>query len=167
MEKMASCNPEGILTQLSGALMEEVEKIKGQGRFNYYKKNCFTYIKVSDEFSSIPTEILRPHGYQGLSIMKKQNSPRTHISVLTSVEQRKTSRDKLHEVWNKWRSIDIPFKITSVEIWLHTSKETGARTYLCGYLVSSPIIEEIRVDLGWKPKQKYYNMHISTCEKPI
>jgi hypothetical protein len=148
-------------------LMNSVKHLACKGRFNYYKKNSFAYIQISDDFSIIPTNILDNLGYQQVPLMAKENSPRTHISALTQVEQRRTNKRRLKQVWKKWRGKNINFRIVGVEQWQHTSKENGEKKWICGFEVESCQIEEIRVELGWEPKQYFYNMHITLCEKPI
>ena len=148
-------------------LMKSVRHIPSKGRFKYYKGNSFAYIQISDQFSIIPTKILDHLGYQHVPLMAKQNSPRTHISALTHEEQKRTSRKRLKQVWKKWRGKNINFSIVGVEQWRHTSKETGEKKWIYGFEVESSQIEEIHVELGWEPKQYFYNMHITLCEKPI
>ena len=148
-------------------LLNSVNHLPCRGRFKYYKKNSFAYIQISDDFSIIPTKHLDHLGYQQIPLMAKENSPRTHISALTHVEQRRTSKRKLKQVWNRWKGKNIDFRIVGVNQWYHTSKETEENKWICGFEVESYQIEEIRMELGWEPKQYYYNMHISLCEKLI
>jgi hypothetical protein len=153
--------------QYSSILLRSVQRLQCRGNLKYYHKNCFTYVQIPDVFSTIPTEILKQIGYQEVPLMAKVDSPRTHISVMTTVEQRRTTRSRAKKVWKKWKDKKINFKIVDVQIWPHTTKETEERKWICSFSVRSQQVEEIRADLGWQPMQHFYNMHITLCEKPV
>lgn len=153
--------------QYSSILLRSVQRLQCRGNLKYYHKNCFTYVQIPDVFSTIPTEILKQIGYQEVPLMAKVNSPRTHISVMTTVEQRRTTRSRAKKVWKKWKDKKNNFKIVDVQIWPHTTKETEERKWICSFSVRSQQVEEIRADLGWQPMQHFYNMHITLCEKPV
>ena len=115
-------HPDATMNDHSRNLLNSVNHLPCKGRFKYYKKNSFAYIQISDDFSIIPTKHLDHLGYQQIPLMAKENSPRTHISALTHVEQRRTSKRKLKQVWNKWKGKNIDFRIVGVNQWYHTSK---------------------------------------------
>ena len=73
--------------------------------------------------------------------MSRANTPRTHISVLNSFEQRRVPEETAYQVERKWRNREVPFEIETVEIWRHIKKERGEHTYI------------------------HYNMHMSVSEK--
>ena len=97
--------------------------------------------------------------------MSRANTPRTHISVLNSFEQKRVPEETAYQVERKWRNREVPFEIETVEIWRHIKKERGEHKLLCCFKVKSAMIEAIRENLGKEPTSIHYNMHMSVSEK--
>ena len=127
--------------------------------------NFFTFVQVQDEFTTIATQILSSCGFEESPLMKIPNSPRTHIAIMNSYEQRRISRERANKVFRKWDHCEITFQIEKVQMWPHYNRETGERKLMCCFKVKSPTIEAICEDLGWEVTSVHYNMHMSVSEK--
>ena len=165
MSKMAQYNDAQEKHKYSTKILEAVKSVECKGKLKAFFQNRFTYIRVSDDFSSIPTMILQPFGFQEVPLMEKANSPKTHISVMTYAEQRRVTRRQLKQVLRKWKNTVITFTIECVQTWPHTVKETGEKKWICCFKISSNHIEAIRVELGLESVVESFNMHLTVCEK--
>ena len=162
---MADSHIETLLHYHSATLLESVKTLECKGMFRMFFPNFFTFVQVQDEFTTIATKILSSHGFEESALMEIPNSPRTHISIMNSYEQRRLSREKAYEVLRKWRYCEITFQIEKVQMWEHYYRETGEQKLMYCFKVKSPMIEDIREDLGCQPKSLNYNMHMSVSEK--
>ena len=162
---MADIDVEQLLSQFTIPLLEVVSTLECSGRFRMFFPNFFTFIQVDDNFTHLATEILASCGFEEGPLMSRPNTPRTHISVLNSFEQRRVPEETAYQVERKWRNREVPFRIETVEIWRHIKKETGEQKLLCCFKVKSAMIEAIREDLGKEPTSIHYNMHMSVSEK--
>ena len=139
---MAQYNDAQEKHKYSTKILEAVKSVECKGKLNAFFQNRFTYIRVSDDFSSIPTKILQPFGFREVPLMEKANSPKTHISVMTYAEQRRVSRRRPHTV-----------------------QETGEKKWNCCLKTTSNHIEAIRVDLGLEHESESFNINLTVCEK--
>ena len=149
------------------SILETIQPLECKGKLKFYWQNCFTYVQVSDDFTNNPLKVLGPLGYHTVPLMNKEDSPRTHISVMTATERNRITRRRLRDVANKWRYKDVPFKVVGVESWFHQVQKTGDTKWLYVLKIESPQINEIRGSLGLQPSSTYYNMHMTICEKPV
>ena len=147
-------------------LMDAVKTLECKGRFDFFDRNLFTFVKVDDKFSIITTENMKHLDYKRLPMMLKPFTPGTHITVMTNYEQKRVSRAKLWKVYNKWKDVEVLFKIKGVELYPHQVKD-GEEKMICTFEISSDTIDHIRLDLGLDVKTKYYNMHMSLCERSL
>ena len=153
------------MTHYKISLLEAIRKLECRGRISYYGRNLFTYVRISDEFSYLATEILAPLGFTLVPLMDKEFSPKTHISLLNNYEQDfVVQRVNVENTFRTWRSRDITFKIEELKFSEQRDKNTGLMKNVCMLTVSSTNIETIREDLGVEAKSDYYSCHIKLCE---
>ena len=164
---MADCNIDQLLSHYSSPLLEAVSTLECRGRLRMFLPNFFTFIQVNDDFTHLATEILSSFGFEEGPLMRRANTPRTHISVMNTFEQRRVSQERANQVKRKWRNRKITFSIEKVQIWRHFVRETGDSKLVCCFKVKSAMIEAIRKDLGWTPTSTHYNMHMSVSEKSL
>ena len=93
---------DGFMAQYRQLLLNAVNHLNCSGRFQFFGRNGFSYIKVRDDFSRIPLNLIQHDGFKPRPMMLlQQHSPRTHISVLTGLEQTEIMKNK-----HKLREVD-------------------------------------------------------------
>ena len=167
LSRMLGSYIDDLLDDFSYKILESVQTMEWKGKLRMFIPGFFTCIQVSDEFAIKATQILSTSGFELSPLMEKQNSPRTHISVMNSTERRQVPQWRAHQVRRKWQNCEIPFLIENVQMWVHTSNETQERKLLCCLKIKSELIKIIRVDLGCEPSSTHYNMHMVVSEKSI
>jgi hypothetical protein len=166
MTTMAQNEIDHILSNYASTILEEVRELKCRGRIQVYGRNLFTYIDIDNNFSYLPTDILAPHGFTLVPLMRKRFSPKSHISMMTNHEQDHiVEREDVNFTYDKWRDTDITFEIEDIQLDCHRDKNSGHMKIVCILIVSSPIIEAIRRDLGMRDNSDFYCCHIKVCEK--
>ena len=61
----------------------------------------------------------------------------------------------------------IDFNINNVTTFFHENRRTGARKVNLTLEIESPSIRQLRMDLGYKPYNKAFNMHVTLLEQEI
>ena len=140
-------------------------QLEWKGQFKMFFPNCFSCIKVNDDFSTISSKILSAYGFQEVSLMKVPDSPRTHISIMNNYEKKRVKKYRAYRTARKWQDCEVTFRIYAVTMCIHNVKNTQHKKLLCSFQIHSPTIDAIRIDLGCSPSNVYYNMHMTVCEK--
>ena len=166
MTTMAQDEIDYIMRNFASTILEEVRKLECRGRINVYDRNLFTFIDIDNNFSYLPTDILARNGFTLVPLMHKKFSPKSHISTMTNHEQDDiVKREDVDFTFDKWRDTDITFEIEDLQLDYHRDKNSGRMKIVCILIVSSPIIEAIRRDLGMRDYSDFYCCHIKVCEK--
>ena len=166
-------------------LFENLSDNESDGYVDYFPKNKFTCVVINDDFSDIALEIMGRHGYQKTSCMvSKTHSPKTHVSVLMWREQQQLNKHhgaavvedledecKTDQIYFFLKLINsltgIDFNINNVTTFFHENKRTGVRKVNLTLEIESPSIRQLRMDLGYKPYNKVFNMHLTLLEQEI
>ena len=167
LSRMSGSYIDKLLEDISKQILESVQTMEWKGKVRMFFPNFFTFVQVSDEFGIKATQILSSSEFQLSHLMEKDDSPRTHISVMNSTEQRQVPQWRAYQVRRKWHDWEVPFQIEKVQIWVRTSNRTQERKLMCCLKIKSELIETIRMDLGCEPSSSHYNMHMMVSEKSI
>ena len=89
---------ETIFSKWGNELKKATSKMKCSGELLYYEDNLFMYVKVSDQFSKEATKILANYGFEEALSMKTPGSPKIHVSILTSWEQKRSSKMRMKKL---------------------------------------------------------------------
>ena len=154
-----------VLSTCEERLFQVVKELEWKGRLKMFFPNFFTCIQVQDEFSITCSQVLSEYGFQEIALLHKPNSPRTHISVMNGYEQKRVTKNRAYKTSRRWQECEVSFKIESVSMWIHNIKNGNGYKLLCSFQVYSPMIENMRVDLGCDLSNVYYNMHMTVSEK--
>ena len=84
---------------------------------------------------------------------------------MNKYEQKRVSKKTAYKTWNKWQELEVSFKIESVSMWIRKIKNGNGYKLLCSFQVYSPMIEDVRIDLGCDLSNEHYNMHMTVSEK--
>ena len=84
-----------IVSKWGKELKKATSKMKCSVELLYHEDNLFTYIKVSDQFSEEATKILANYGFEEALSLKTPGSLKIYVSILTSWEQKRSSKMRI------------------------------------------------------------------------
>ena len=164
---MTTVCEEDILTNFSSSLLQAVEKIACEGRFQWRRDNGYAFLGVSNQFGF---ESLLPGLYEkGFRVrwnIRKRRYPAAHISFMVPDEYGSVDDSFLLALEEELSGKKISFSIEGVKMMQHVEKDTKKKFWLIAYKVKGEELMQIREKLGLK-KREIFNSHLTVLELEI